>query len=201
MPEADGILDALVEQYALREPHRIAIGNTLARLMAGESADPVRAAEQISKLTAILADTRPAAASGDADLSKLSVDEIAVLNLILRKAKGIEPDAEIDVAALAPEQLAQHRAVEGRGEALEREREGRETLLREDNARLRDQLHDALIRLDEMARQAPAVAADGDRMGADASSPGAGGLPSKVTRLDGLPVSGRATRRTNAARR
>jgi hypothetical protein len=51
--------------------------------------------------------------------------------------------------------LAQHRAVEGRGEALEREREGHETLLREDNARLRDQLHDALIRLDEMTRQAP----------------------------------------------
>jgi hypothetical protein len=106
MPEADGILDG-VEQYALREPHRIAIGNTLARLMAGEGGDPVRTAEQISKLTAILADTMPSDPAADPiDVSALSDDDLATLERIAASCPRAPAKPEMAAAMELIEKLS-----------------------------------------------------------------------------------------------
>jgi hypothetical protein len=164
-------------------PATLAVARTLAGLLAEPTADPATARTMI-ELERLL----PTVALGrleielvgrEPDLTKLSDAELHVIDLLLRKVRGLDPDAPIDLDALAPEQAAEHRKIEVERAALHAEQERRDSALRDENARLREQLHDALIANDRLTRAAPAEAADGDER--------APGVPSAAASDNGLP--------------
>jgi hypothetical protein len=134
----------------------LAVARTLAGLLANPTTDPVTA-RTMCELERLL--PTPAAGDGAGDLSKLDDDELAFLDRVRKKLYG---DMPVDVSALSQAQRAEMAELRERELEIERDRDRREDSLRADRDRLEAQVHELLIRVEELSRRAPGVAAGGD---------------------------------------
>ncbi|SRR6266849_1308842 len=143
----DEVYSALLDEFQLAGAVDCTIGKLLAEEMIRDQPD----ADRILRLKGALTAKQ---SSAGADLSKLDDAELAFLDRVRRKLFGEAADV-----ALSPEQRAEIAEVDRQREALDQEQREREEGLRADRARLEAQVHELLIRLDEMTRQAPSTAA------------------------------------------
>jgi hypothetical protein len=173
------VFDEVVREHQLKSSLDLSVARTIARILVDDGGDPIRAAESVAKLRALLPSNPGAYPDAPADLSRLSDEEIGVMHLLCCRAKGVEPDAPIDLERLAPAQLARHREIEAQRERLFEEQRAREERLERENERLWAQNHRLLTENWELARRGPEKPVGGDGEGA-----GSGGA---VERPLGVP--------------
>jgi hypothetical protein len=157
------VFDELVREHQLKSSLDLSVARTIARILVDDAGDPIRAAESVAKLRALLPSNPGADPDAPADLSRLSDEEIGVMHLLCFKAKGVEPDAPIDLKGLAPEQLAKHREIEAQRERLFEEQRAREERLERENERLWAENHRLLTENWELARRGPEKPVGGER--------------------------------------